>query len=195
MSVADSQFQDTFTISGAAPNSALVLYIRVEGTESTATNGPTNQQFGSFQTELHSSGSETSGSFTPGFTPEQTFLASSGINNFMRTYALGIPGTGTQLPIELDLKTVTQCGTADQFSCTSSSDFSDTAIVTGFQVIDTDGSIDPNAIVTAASGTNYNGLQSAVVTPEPNPLILCVTGLVGAVSVSRLLSSSRRLAR
>ena len=78
--------------------------------------------------------------------------------------------------IEMGLITIAQCGTANGYTCALGADYLNTAVVDGITVYDASGDLVPDAIVTSASGTNYNAIQEASV-PEPGTLALAALGL------------------
>jgi hypothetical protein len=99
-----------------------------------------------------------------------------------------IDGTAN-VAVGASMETKAACGDEDP-SCIADVDFSNTEIVTGVQVLNPDGSVDPNAVITAASGTNYNDLVSTA--PEPPGFILSVTGVLLAAPALGLKRRSRQ---
>jgi hypothetical protein len=69
------------------------------------------------------------------------------------------------------------CVASNDTSCNGFSNYYNTFAITSLSVENSNGVVDPNAIVTSASGTNYNHLTSV---PEPGstlPLVLLASGI------------------
>jgi hypothetical protein len=100
-------------------------------------------------------------------------ILSAGISDLTVLIPFGIDqsigGGVTQVTAYVVLDSIVECYVANGDTCSGDTDYSNTAIVTGLDVLDSN--MDPvsGAVVTAASGTNYNDIQS---TPEPSTLFL-----------------------
>jgi hypothetical protein len=101
-----------------------------------------------------------------------------------------IGGGVTQVEVEMFLDSYVNCAVADGDTCSAFTDFSNTAIVTGLRVLDADFNPVPSAVVTTASGTNYNDIQS---TPEPPTLFLLGVPLL-TLGLARRLGIGTRTA-
>jgi hypothetical protein len=106
-----------------------------------------------------------------------------------------IGGTAS-VPVTGLLDTRSQCGAFASVNgalfCSSLADLSDTAIVSGIQVLAADGSIVAGAGITAASGTDYNDLSpTPAAVPEPASLVLVGSGLLTLMRRVRLRGRGR----
>ena len=155
------------TSAGATPDSSLVFTLGIDGQEqltcvvSCEAEPP--------QTEIITSGRE--------------WIVGPGSSTLVIPYALGNSGSTATIDVALTLLTYSSCGFIIGSTCTSTDDFSDTALVTGLQVLDQSGDVETSASIQAASGTVY-GASGA--TPEPSSIVLlALGGWPGAVIYSR----------
>lgn len=179
---ANSGFVDSFAITDAPSSGSMVFTFATDGTYSS--------------TCTVSAGQCSSNGYTSGSPSAQIYLADS-TSGLEGSYIIGLPAGPNTLAIAdpftstdgITLLTPTielvaqsdDCEFPSPGMCSMSADFSDTAVVTGILVLDANGNVDPNAIVTDASGTNYD----ALVTPEPASVWLLTPALVGLVGMCR----------
>jgi hypothetical protein len=183
ISLATAQFLETFNITNGPASGFLVFHGIADGSSSLTCVGPDS-------------------GFVCGNYGGNTYLDVTGgsINGITGNYILAngtsflniiIPFTPADL-ITSNLSSVETtfglvsgfgCAATDDTTCNGFSNFYNTFVITGLSVEGSNGVVDPNAIVTSASGTNYNDLTSV---PEPNftfPLVLLASGI--SVSVHR----------
>jgi len=94
---------------------------------------------------------------------------------------------GGSVPIEFDLSSSATCGQSDFTSCLDSSNFLDTAIVANLSLFGPNGNLVPDAVFSAASGTNYNALVETTPpteTPEPSSLMMLGVGLLALAGLT-----------
>jgi hypothetical protein len=108
-----------------------------------------------------------------------------------------VPEDGSiQITIGFTLESEAVCSSANGTTCQTASDFSDTAIVTGVGLMDSNGNIIPGLSITSASGTDYNDLlPTGGETPEPSSAVLLGTGAIGLLGVVLRRPRSRRAFR
>jgi hypothetical protein len=115
------------------------------------------------------------------------FSGSSGIT--LQGQHLVIPYSG---PTDVRFEATLSAGCNADFVNPCSADllFGNTFAFTGFQVLDSQGNVAPNAVVMSDAGINWTSLPSFSEVPEPATAGLLLTGLILVVSRSRRFHSS-----
>ena len=100
-------------------------------------------------------------------------------------------GGVAEISTGLTLSTLIQCYAARNTTCAAYANFSNTAYVNGLSVLDASGNPVTGALVTAASGTDYNNIQTPAAVPEPSQIMVLSLGLL-AMAWFRMRSIKRR---
>jgi hypothetical protein len=172
-----ASFEDTFNITGGPASGFLDLSVVADGTGEVTCIGPQ-----AAAACASSFGYAQLGAGNPVFfngIREQGIGLSPGTNDINVWFPFAAVDGVAQVTNGLSLLTGIQCYVADNTSCSAYVNFSDTAYVAGLSVLDANGNPVSGAIVTAESGTDYNGIQVPAPVPEPSTLLLMSTAFLG----------------
>lgn len=117
----------------------------------------------------------------PGATP-LTVVVPFDTGNLVRSNVI-------ELPVAMSLSAQASCTEADDDTCNAFADFSNTVFVTSVSVLGVNMNPVPGAIITAASGTNYDDIQVA---PEPSSFGMLLAVLVGFIVWTRAVKNRKR---
>jgi hypothetical protein len=180
---ASATYEDLLTLTNAPPSGKLQVTIQVHGTYSGAcvflpTYTGSTTSCGMVQSELSDPGATITPSFNNlGYAPTNVDTQVTLLYSFTSTGGVATIGFETSITI------ATYCAFGNLFYCAASGDFSNTAIVTGIQVLDASGNPVSNVGITSASGTDYNNLVPLPIT-VPN-----VVGLTQSAANAAILGS------
>jgi hypothetical protein len=167
-----AEFTDTFTISAGPTSGFLVIDAFTEGNSSDTCVGPSaaiicgNSPLGAFI--------EVSGGSIDGVT------GNTDLSNGLQYWTLTIPYSLGSVTPTFEAGAEEDCRADNDTSCTGFVDYYHTFGITGISVENSNAVLDPGAVVTAESGTDYDNLIS---TPEPRSVALFLVGL-GALGLS-----------
>lgn len=161
---ASAQMGDLFTIGGAGPRTgSLVFTITADGISTLKFNGPYGDTHNSYDVASLSVNSSSTIAFNYG---NSYVLDGSGALNTLQVI---VPYEFGAAQVTIGLGASARCIVyGPSTDCNANVDFSQTARITGLQVLDTNGNVVTGATITTGSGTDYNA--SAV--PEPSSLLL-----------------------
>jgi hypothetical protein len=172
---ASATYEDLLTLSNAPPSGTLQVTMQVHGTYSGAcvflpTYTGSTTSCGMVQSEVFDPGATITPPFNNlGYAPTNVDTQVTLLYSFTSTGGVATIGFETSMTI------ATYCSFGNLFYCAASGDFSNTAIVTGVQVLDSFGNPVSNVGITSASGTDYNKLV---------PLLIMVPNVVGLTQLA-----------
>ena len=167
---ADSSFIDPFTLTTASPTTGTITFnFLVTGNQGHGGSGNFGTDGVPWFTYTFFYGEAGNGYTSMEFIPNGTTPL-----NFVMTFSTltGPYSSDFQSLLETDgLCQITGVG-----SCNVWNLFYDTAVVTGFQILDSNGNPLPASDLAFQSGTNYNDLHE---TPEPGSIVMVGTAVLG----------------
>jgi hypothetical protein len=179
---AGAAFDDGITITNAPASGVLDFTLSTSGTGSVICTGPdlTICSNSSAATVLNTATTEIL----------DGGQQSTSLPNGVSFHTLAIPFISSNgsafVDLSLGLTSFVSCSADNTTDCNATTNFIDTAQITGVQVLDGNGSVDPNALLSSQSGTNYNSLVGTTSTPEPSTLSLLAVALIALVGASKL---------